>query len=129
MAMNVKKIETLKSAVFYFTLIYVFSWIAVPIHLQSIDHSSGFESCEVKKDAKHQKHQSKGIAAKFDHPSKHDESHCPICSLALSKVLLDSAKNLAHITTLEWLPILRQKLIPCYSSLIESIRGPPMAVL
>jgi hypothetical protein len=135
--MKLRKIRTTEIASFFFLLIYLFSWIAVPIHLQSINHLRGFDTsgsqqAEVPQsfyDEKYlERHESKPVAKPALHP-EHDEGHCLICSLAHSKVFQHNTKSQINIVALEWLLPVQNELIPCYSSFIESIRGPPSSIL
>lgn len=131
-----RKITTLKIASFFLVLIYVFSWIAVPIHLQSINHLQGFDTSRSREaefprsfyDAKYLERHGDNPVAKPALHSEHDENHCPICSLAQSKVLQHNTKSQTNVVALEWMIPVHNKLIRCDSSFIKSIRGPPFSI-
>ncbi len=132
--MNVKKIRQLKISGLLFVLLYVFSWLVVPFHLQNINRCSASDVCnEYKKDvynlsidASYSKFHGSRVAAKLHKLLKHDESQCPICSLAQTKLLLDSKKSQAIAFAMDWLPLYREKIDSFFSTLTESIRAPPL---
>lgn len=135
--MNMKRIRQLKNFFLLFLLIHAFSWFAVPIHLQNSSQCSELDACNEQGErasnssiyASHFKFQGSKAVPKLHKLLKHDESHCPICSLAQSKILPDSTESQADFYAVDWLHLIGEKVKSFFLPFRESIRAPPLTSL